>query len=1139
MALLSFAMPQLTHARAVGDLFTCDGTKYQITSVANGNLTVGIYSTSLTGDVSFPATVADSTGTVFKVTALLNRTLKQDPACRQITSITLPEGVTTFYAWSLESCSRLTTLHLPSTCGWPATNNVNYPALTTITVAEGNPYIKVVDSNTVYSQDGTILYFYYKTNGTTVEVPEGVKQYYLISNPNATTLKLPASYTGLRGTENMNKLQNIEVTAGNPKYSSQNGALCSADGDTLFLVPTARAGVYSKSTIKHVSTQAFGNYITKIELLGVESIAANSLTGDRVEEIVFGPNLKEIGGEEPVYGGVSLKKYTIQGDNPYFAIHDDGVLYTKDYTVLIDYPAGYIGGPEYTTHPNCKRISPWSFTWSNCTHITITENVDTIGYAAFWRAAALQSVTFSGTPKIRYIGNSSFRECQSLTSINIPASVERIENYAFDPDTRGSGLRYVSVAANSNLQYIGVHAFGGCANLEAFQMLSPATHKATTLTVGAQAFQNCPKLSLVQLGRNLTTLGTSAFGNCTALESIDLFQGNASTPAKLVTIGANVFQNCGLKEIQIPTSVKSIGNEAFNSCQRLETVKIPAATSSIGSQAFLFCGKLKEIVVDKANPTYASSDGILLNHDRTRLMQYPAGKAEADFYTLLPPTITEIADSAFYYNRLIKTVTIPRNVTSIGKYTFALCPNLEQVNLLGNATTADPTAFHDMQQQTRLPEISLSVRNDDRFYYKYDNVWKQAKNAVEFSSATSENVSFTDNDGNEYFPLLASADGAGNKSYDAMLLNVTESQVVTWRIPEKVSRGGRSYAVKLIGDEAFKSDEGICEEVILPDQMNYIGIGAFKKATGAPLQSIFILNPALSRENFSTIRFETDETKTDYSEIDTSTKVYVKKSVFGTSAFKNAFKRYTQDSRSHDGTVVRKGTPEMFDYRIPGIAISNTYGTFSREFDVDLSDYYDTNGAGRVWAFVTSDGQLKPGTGSGNVKGEYYIRMHSINEGGEGDGTYIPAYTGVLVKAVGGSTPTSESVGGAYYYTIGEKDVNAPVTGSDVRMRGVYEKPLTVTSTEGRLYVMQGGLFRKLPATPVTIRAHRAYLEVPAQAAGAKLVFGFDDETVVTSLNALSPDIDSPIEVYDLQGRRVTSPAKGIYVRNGKKVIIK
>jgi len=67
------------------------------------------------------------------------------------------------------------------------------------------------------------------------------------------------------------------------------------------------------------------------------------------------------------------------------------------------------------------------------------------------------------------------------------------------------------------------------------------------------------------------------------------------------------------------------------------------------------------------------------------------------------------------------------------------------------------------------------------------------------------------------------------------------------------------------------------------------------------------------------------------------------------------------------------------------------------------------------------------------------------------------------------------------------------------------------------------------------IAAHRAYL--PATS-GAKDFIGIDFESVATAISAIETETETN-NVYDLQGRKVTNPAKGLYIVNGKKVVIK
>ena len=66
--------------------------------------------------------------------------------------------------------------------------------------------------------------------------------------------------------------------------------------------------------------------------------------------------------------------------------------------------------------------------------------------------------------------------------------------------------------------------------------------------------------------------------------------------------------------------------------------------------------------------------------------------------------------------------------------------------------------------------------------------------------------------------------------------------------------------------------------------------------------------------------------------------------------------------------------------------------------------------------------------------------------------------------------------------------------------------------------------------------ANKAYLAVPATVE-AREGFVFGDET--TGINNVNANVNENQEVYDLQGRRVAQPTKGLYIVNGKKVLVK
>ena len=87
-------------------------------------------------------------------------------------------------------------------------------------------------------------------------------------------------------------------------------------------------------------------------------------------------------------------------------------------------------------------------------------------------------------------------------------------------------------------------------------------------------------------------------------------------------------------------------------------------------------------------------------------------------------------------------------------------------------------------------------------------------------------------------------------------------------------------------------------------------------------------------------------------------------------------------------------------------------------------------------------------------------------------------------------------------------------------------------------YILQNGEFNK--ATTGYLKPNRAYLSTSydVTAAGAReLQIVFEDET--TGINSIENSQSSIENCFDLQGRKVTRPTKGLYIVNGKKVIIK
>ncbi len=172
-------------------------------------------------------------------------------------------------------------------------------------------------------------------------------------------------------------------------------------------------------------------------------------------------------------------------------------------------------------------------------------------------------------------------------------------------------------------------------------------------------------------------------------------------PSTIRTIGANAFRQCQrLKSITIPDSVESIGDSAFFGCTSLTSIEIPRAVTFIGTSVFDHC-RIREFSVDPGNPYYCSVNGVLFDKAATVLIAYPGGSSPRDY--TVPPTVFSIAPSAFCRSRL-RSVRLPEGLVSIENYAFYDCGDLETVNLPETLTKVGEYAFSECHS---LESISI------------------------------------------------------------------------------------------------------------------------------------------------------------------------------------------------------------------------------------------------------------------------------------------------------------------------------------------------------------------------------------------------------------------------------------------------
>ncbi len=218
--------------------------------------------------------------------------------------------------------------------------------------------------------------------------------------------------------------------------------------------------------------------------------------------------------------------------------------------------------------------------------------------------------------------------------------------------------------------------------------------------IGNESFRNTRNLVSATFPKSLTRIGDEAFASCLNLPMVTL-------PAGVTSIGDYAFSYCGnLALATLPAGLQVIGRGAFDQCKKLSSVVIPAGVISIGDGAFAGCSSLPTITVADGNTKYVAVDGVLLNKEKTQLVQYPAGRAATSY--VIPKEVTSIEAGAFEAAEKLTAITIPVGIVSIGRMAFESCFALTTISIPATVKTIGANAFGYCQE---LAEIKVEAAN--------------------------------------------------------------------------------------------------------------------------------------------------------------------------------------------------------------------------------------------------------------------------------------------------------------------------------------------------------------------------------------------------------------------------------------------
>lgn len=368
---------------------------------------------------------------------------------------------------------------------------------------------------------------------------------------------------------------------------------------------------------------------------------------------------------------------------------------------------------------NVTQIGALTFAGSGLISITLPKNITSIKYGTFADCTSLESVEIpekvteieAGTTK-----TGAFVGCTSLESVKTPTALESIGDYAFSKCTSLNTIACDSGKISDNLNSIGKEAFSSCAKLASNDVGAAALYMPDTVTkIGEKAFSSCSELRLKdgKLPDSLETIGTNAFLNCTKLTE-------AKIGPNLETVSKYAFKQSGIEKLEIPSTVKSIEDNAYESCQSLTEITTVAdeADLTIGKSAFASCGALESVVFARKNielgATAFNKCGKLETVNTEEVSGLNIGKqAFANCTSLKNSGIGFDVATTFgvlvYQNSGLTEFTVPKNVIEISAGLFQNCTELETVVLHDNVVKicGDKTNKGAFEKCTSLKEIKL------------------------------------------------------------------------------------------------------------------------------------------------------------------------------------------------------------------------------------------------------------------------------------------------------------------------------------------------------------------------------------------------------------------------------------------------
>ncbi len=1061
--------------------------------------------------------------------------------CTKLTNVVFPEGLQNIKNAAFLECSSIQNLVFPSTL-------VDI-GLTAFYECSNMSSISVASGNNIYDS----------RNNCNAVIEKATDR--LVLGCKNTTIPNNVKIIGFRAFHNRTGITNITIPNG--VTSIEDEAFYGCSGLTSIQIP---------SSVTEMGTRVF-SYCSNLESFswpeGLAIINNNTFEYSGLKNIIIPEGIQTINGNA-FKNCEQLESVQIP------ASANDISAYAFSFCKKLSSLIVADGNSTYDSRDNCNAViktSSNTLIIGSCATV-IPASVTTLGEDCFY-GSGITSITIPST--VTTFKDGIFKYCDQLADVNLSEGMTRVSGEMFRYCT---GLQEIIIP--SSLTGLAYYAFQGCTNLKKVTFMG-------NLPTFSQ-IQSMPEFNGVGTAENPAELIVPGkyyknyekkfndgkfYGGYFILKDLPktpdgivytYIAETAEKPAHyevsgydasiaeglnyeltideewnhlaVTAIQDGAFDNfTSLKSIVIPSTITAIGSNAFNGCQSLTNLTFNFGAPSFGESCFNQVGTelepatlkvpihyiygyekqfengilkgghivLQPIAKDGDTFEMETEEGnaitytIISTSDKTckvgkdysihALSQYVNCDKITIPETTYGNTVVEIAQSAFQ-NCQMKEVVIPATVTTIGSVAFCGCSNLVKYSLPENLSTIGSSAFYG----TKIDKVVISANITSIGSAAFGKCSSLASIIVDEENSKYDSR----NNCNAIIQTATKSLIAGCKSTtipDEIVSISTDAmsgctQLLTLQLPSSLIS---------ISDNAFEGCSNITT-VTIPASVTYIGGSAFEGCSS--LRSVIFEGNVPSFNEKYDLQFKDVGTEDSPALLIVPTE-YLSAYAAKMSNGKLFYGYFTLVTPSVDITTAASG-----------------YAT-----------YYNSK----------ADATLPAGLMAYTISG---LASESHPAYKQVTGNIIPAGLAVMLYSAEGETAGESKV-----YTIALDYTVTPDTeanngnwlyGSDIDCTTAtdgaakYYK-LSYSKTNSEQFGWHWGA---ADGAAFAIEGHRAWLALPGNMSSPSLTL--PNHLGIMAVDGLkTDDTGCCADYHDMQGRVVKNPVRGLYIRNGKKVVVK